>query len=71
MEHGTDLVLAEHALEQRLVAHVAAHHADPLQQACADQLALRHPVAEQADHVGAELDQTPHEPARRGGRTRR
>ena len=63
MEHGVDLVLAERALEQRAVADVAADHADPLEQAGADQLALGHPVAQQADHVGAELDQAPHQPA--------
>ena len=54
VEDGVDLVLAEGALEGLEVADVAADdvHADRAAPA-AHQLALRHPVAHQADDVGA------------------
>ena len=48
------LVLAEHALQQRLVAHVAAHDVGRLDQPRAHELALGNPVADQARHVGAQ-----------------
>ena len=53
VEHRVDLVLAERALEQRLIADVAADDLDALEQAAAHELGLRHPVAHEADDVGA------------------
>ena len=61
VDDGVDLVFAEHALQQRLVAHVAADDLHPFELPRPHQLALRHPVAHQADDVGARR--------RRGART--
>ena len=51
MKDGVDLMFAQRPLQQRLVAHVAAHQFDFVDHAAADQFALRHPVAHQADDV--------------------
>ena len=51
------------ALEQRLVAHVAADDLDAVDEVVANQLGLRHPVAHEADDVGSRGDQPAHEPA--------
>ena len=74
MEDGVDLVFAQGALEQVLVADIAAHDLDPIDQAGPHQLALRHPVADQAHHIRAALQQAPYQPAAeqpRGARDQR
>src|SRR5262249_12392141 len=63
VEHGRDLELAEHALEELLVADVAPHHLHPLEEAAPRGLALGYPVAHQADDVGLRVEEPADEPA--------
>ncbi len=62
VKDGVHLVFGDGALEQRLVADVAPHHADAVDQVVADQLGLRHPVAHQANDVRLGREQPPDEP---------
>src|SRR5262249_11301271 len=55
--------LAERSLEERSVGDVAADDLDLSERAALDELALRHPVAHETDHVGAEFEQAPYDPA--------
>ena len=57
-----DFVFAQHALQQRLVAHVPAYAGHFLQQAGTHQLALRRPIAYQADNLGPGRHHTTHKP---------
>ena len=63
MNYGVDLIFAEHSLQNRLIAHIAAHNLHLVYQTCAHQFTLRYPVAHEAHHVGACLEQSSHEPA--------
>ena len=75
MQHRVDLILAQHALEQALLAQVPANGLDLVDQLRAVELALRHPVADQTDDVRARVDQALDEPSahqsRRSGDERR
>src|SRR5215213_1328117 len=63
MEHGVHLVLAQHALQKRLIANVAADRPHPSERAAPHELTLRYPVAHQTHDVGAFGDQSRREPA--------
>src|SRR5439155_12721193 len=62
-DDGVYLVLAQRALEQLLVAHVTADDLHPFQQSGAIEVALRDPVAHQADDLGLEAQQPAHDPS--------
>jgi len=62
VEDGVDLVFPESAFQERLVANVAADGGDAVNAARPNQLASRHPIAHQAHHVGAPLQQDGHQP---------
>ncbi len=63
VNNGIDLIFAQDTLHQRLIADIAAHDPDLLDQLRAHQLRLGHPVANQADDIGARLDKAAHQPA--------
>ena len=63
MDDRIDLVLAENALEQRLIAHVPPDDVHALERPAAYELRLRYPVADKARHVGALVKQPRHQPA--------
>ena len=52
-----DLVFAQGPQQQLLVADIAAHDLDLVEQPGAHQLRLRHPIAHQTDHIGAQREQ--------------
>src|SRR5262249_47482438 len=62
MNHGVDFVFTEGALDQIAVAYIAAHHIHALEGAAAHQLALWHPIADEADDAGAGLFQAARQP---------
>src|SRR5512140_854075 len=71
MHHRVDLVLAQYALEQRLIAHVSAHDDDLRSERPAQEKTLRHPVPHQAHNRCLALDKPACEPsAEKPGRTR-
>ena len=55
-------VFTDGAFQAIAVADIAAHHLHSLEEAGAYEFTLRHPVAHQADHVGAGLVQAASEP---------
>ena len=60
---GLDLVFTQDPLQGRLIANVTADHLDALELARPDELALGHPVTNQANDVSPALDE-PCSPAR-------
>jgi hypothetical protein len=63
MEHDVDLVFAERALHERLLADVPAHEAYAVDELAAEELTLRNPIAHQTDNVCARLDEAANEPS--------
>ncbi len=63
VEHRVDLVLAEYALDQRLVADVATHSGDSAEEPAAHELTLRHPVTQETDDLRPGAHEGPGEPA--------
>ena len=71
MEHRVDLVLAERAFEQHLIAHIAAHDAHPPVETEFDKAGARHPVAHERNDIGAKLRPGVRPASRRPDRCRR
>jgi hypothetical protein len=53
MNDDVYLVLAQYALDHRLIADVATHERHPVIEACPNETRCRHPVADQADEFGS------------------
>ena len=62
MYYRVGLVLAEGALESRLVRHIAPHDLYLVEQTGAHQLAFRDPIAHQASNISAGRGQSPDQP---------
>ena len=62
MNDRIDLVLAQRALDERLVAHAALHGSDLLGKSGTDELGLGDGVANQAYDIGASRNETLHQP---------
>src|SRR5271156_359644 len=62
MENDFDFILTERALNKITIDNVAAHGIHLLNVTAADQFALRHPVAYQANNVGPGLNKLLDEP---------
>src|SRR5262245_61963342 len=60
MNDRIDLVLAKGALDECLLAHVSSNGPDLFRQAGADELGMRHRVADQADKIGAIREEALH-----------
>ena len=69
MKNGVDLVLAQDALDKVAIPHIAADDIHRVEGARADQLAARHPVAHQANHLGLGREQAAGEPAAQQARS--
>lgn len=63
MDDGLHLVLAEGAFEEGLVGDIAADEGDAIAEAAAEEVGARLLVADEADDVGAEVDEAAHDPA--------
>src|SRR6266850_5388112 len=51
MKNGVDFILSQDALQESLIADIAAHNLDLLEIACPDKFTLRDPISNQANNV--------------------
>ena len=63
VHYCVNLIFAKHTFKQRLATHIAIHDLHAIDQARAHEFALRNPVANKTNDVGAGVKQTPHKPA--------
>ena len=62
MNDRANFVLTKRALDQPVVANIAANHFHLRESAAVGQFRLRNPIANDAGHIGAGRDQPFHEP---------